>query len=183
MSRRTPSSGRPRSDSAQAAAVASLEHYLAGFGLAEGAYRTRLVRRFLRRALVWQKEQPRADLASLAPQAAEQALSDWFARILDPDLVADHPPVLIGRAAYWSCDGPSRWPDALLHDAPPAALVEAMRQAAPAPVPPGEPGSMPAQPLESWSVRGLAGAIGAGLRDAALALARRAATSRSFARN
>lgn len=169
--------GRPRSDAERAAAVASLERYLAGFGLAEGASRARLVRRFLRRALVLQAGQPRADLTTLALQAVEHALSDWFADILGPDTVGDHAPVLIGRAAFRSCDAPVRWPDGLLADPPPAALVEAIRGAAPAPVPPGEPGSMPAQPLESWSLRDLAVALRTGVRDAAMAIARRAAIS------
>lgn len=160
-----------------AAALATLDRYFAGFGLPEGRLRERLARRFLGAALERRRARPDADLAAVAVEAAEQALRDWFARVLGPDSLGGHPPVLIGRAAYWRCGGPTRWPDALLEDAPPPELVEALQRAVPPPVPPGEPASMPAQPLDSWSVRDLVGALRAGLREAALAVARRAATS------
>jgi hypothetical protein len=178
MSRRTrPNETSPRAAADHAMTVASLDRYFAGFGLPEGRSRERLVQRFLEETLARRRAQPRADLATLAIEAAEQALSDWFARMLAPDSMVGHPPVLVGRAAYWSCGGPTRWPDALLDDAPPADLVEAMRQVVPLPVPPNEPASMPAQSLEHWSLRDLAGALPTALRDAAVALARRAVTS------
>ena len=140
----------------QLAAERRVERCLAGFGMARGRRRDLVVQSCVAQAVARWREQPESDLAGLALAEAEEALSRWFTAVLGPELVGEHPPLLVGRAAFEICGAASSWPGVLAtcERLPPAA-VDAIRRSGFMPIPAEAPGSMVAQPLEWWSAKEL----------------------------
>ena len=134
--------------------------------MARGRRRELVIQNCVARAIARWREQPGRDLGALALQQAEDALGRWFTAVLGPELIGEHPPLLVGRAAFEICGAAGSWPGVLATcDRLPPAAVEAMQRAGFMPTPAEVPGSMVAQPLEWWSakelltcLRGLAGA-------------------------
>lgn len=124
---------------APSAAADAVAAYLRRFGLTDPDRLDGLVARFVAEA---------GSDAGSAPERAERAVAAWFARILDGALSRPELAEPIGRAAFLLADGPRRWAEAFLADDPPAAMVAALRRAAPVPAPEPLPAAMVAQTLE-----------------------------------
>jgi hypothetical protein len=138
------------------AAERRVERFLAGFGMARGRRRELVIQNCLAQAVARWQEQPGSDLRALALQQAEDALSRWFTAVLGPELIGEHPPLLVGRAAFEICGAASSWPGVLAtRERLPPAAVAAIQQAGFMPTPAEAPGSMVAQPLEWWSAKEL----------------------------
>jgi hypothetical protein len=125
-----------------AEAVGAIGSLLAGFGL-DLAGHSQLVERLL----------VGLSAAEAALDHAEQNLEAWLEVVLGPEILAGQSALPIGRAAFLACDGPTVWADLLLlPDGLPEPFVAAMRAAAPSLAPMPMPGTMAAQPLDSWSI-------------------------------
>lgn len=138
------------------AAERRVERFLAGFGMARGRRRDLVIQNCVAQAMARWQEQPGSDLGALALARAEDALSRWFTAVLGPELIGEHPPLLVGRAAFEICSAASSWPGVLATcDRLPPAAIEAIRRAGFMPTPAEAPGSMVAQPMEWWSAKEL----------------------------
>lgn len=138
------------------AAERRVERFLQGFGMARGRRRDLVIQNCVAQAMTRWQEQPRSDLGALAVAQAEDALGRWFTAVLGPELIGEHPPLLVGRAAFEICGAASSWPGVLATcDRLPPAAMEAIRRAGFMPTPAEAPGSMVAQPLEWWSAKEL----------------------------
>jgi hypothetical protein len=139
-----------------AAAEARLRRLLLSFGVA-GPEADRLVATLLAGALEVWREHRSFDLAALAEEEAAHRLAVWSGQVLDLAELPAASLLLIGRAAFLACGGAERWADLLLAEPAqlPAEFVTAMREAAPAVVPPEAPETMVDQPYDTWSLRGL----------------------------
>jgi hypothetical protein len=139
-------------DSERGEARGAVCSFLAGFGLDPADCRD-LVERLVAGALAYRHGQPDKPLAQCAFEHAEQAFEAWLAAVLGREHLGDLAPLVVGRAAFLLCEGPTRWSElVLIHDDLPAAFTDAMRAAVPPPTPVPAPGVMAAQSLESWSV-------------------------------
>ncbi len=144
---------------------------LAGFRLGPGERRDQLVDDLVQRTWSRFAEQPEADPVALAIEIAEAELGAWLTHVLGAAVLGEQPPLLVGRAACWSCA--RRWPELLLvYDDLPSAFVEAMRAALPAVTPPPMPAAMVEQPYDSWSLFDLAAAWLGGEPEGGVAVAR-----------
>jgi hypothetical protein len=143
------------------AAERRVERFLAGFGMVRGRRRDLVIQNCVAQAMTRWQEQPDADLGALALEQAEDAVGRWFTAVLGPELIGDHPPLLVGRAAFEICGAASSWPGILAtcERLPPAA-VEAIQRAGFMPIPAEAPGSMVAQPLEWWSAKEVLTSLG-----------------------
>jgi hypothetical protein len=123
------------------------------FGLDALDKRDRLIDPYLERAAAFWRPHSGADFGVLAVQEAEADLEAWFAAMLDDRLEDRALAVMTGRAAFLMCSGPMRWADQLLRpiDELESAFVEAIKDHAPASVPPSELGEMHHQPYLAWS--------------------------------
>lgn len=121
-----------------------------------GRHRDALVERLLAEAERGTASTDEEGLNAAALEVADSELAAWFERLLGREVLAEQPPLLLGRAAFRLCGGGHQWPDVLLRDDVPPAFVEAMRSAMPMPTPPEERGIMVEQPFERWSLRDLA---------------------------
>ena len=138
------------------AAERRVERFLDGFGMARGRRRDLVIQNCVAQAIARWREQRNSDLGALALEEAENALSRWFTAVLGPELLGEHPPLLVGRAVFEICGAAGSWPGVLATcDRLPPAAVEAIRRAGLVPTPAEEPGSMVAQPLEWWSAKEL----------------------------
>jgi hypothetical protein len=138
------------------AAERRVERFLEGFGMARGRRRDLVIQNCVAQAMTRRREQPDSDLGALAVAQAEDALGRWFTAVLGPELIGEHPPLLVGRAAFEICGAASSWPGVLATcDRLPPAAMEAIRLAGFMPTPAEAPGSMVAQPLEWWSAKEL----------------------------
>jgi hypothetical protein len=138
------------------AAERRVERFLEGFGMARGRRRDLVIQNCVAQAMTHRREQPDSDLGALAVAQAEDALGRWFTAVLGPELIGEHPPLLVGRAAFEICGAASSWPGVLATcDRLPPAAMEAIRLAGFIPTPAEAPGSMVAQPLEWWSAKEL----------------------------
>ena len=138
------------------AAERRVERFLDGFGMARGRRRDLVIQSCVAEAVARWREQPQSDLGALALEHAEDVLNRWFTAVLGPEIVGDHPPLLIGRAAFAICSADGSWPGVLstCDRLPPAALA-ALARAGVLPTPAEEPGSMLEQQLEWWSAQEL----------------------------
>lgn len=132
-----------------------LARLFAGFGLTPGPHLDRLIGRYLDRVAAGDATSGASEPHRPAVEAAETELRAWFLRVLGEAAVGDGSALLVGRAAWRACGAASRWPDALLAQEVSPELVEAVRAAVPAPVPPEHPAPMLDQLFESWSLRDL----------------------------
>ena len=136
------------------AAERRVERFLEGFGMARGRRRDLVIQNCVAQAVARWREHPDSDLGALALEQAEDTLSRWLTAVLGPELIGEHPPLLVGRAAFEICGAAGSWPGVLATcDRLPPAAVEAIRRAGFAPTPAEAPGSMVAQPLEWWSAK------------------------------
>jgi hypothetical protein len=144
----------------------ALRRLLAGFGVQPDARMESMIEEWSRRALVAWRERPDADLAGIALVEAEADLNRWFDLVLGPELIGDQPPARVGRAACLLCGAGHRWPEWFLsHEALPDHVTGVLRNAVPPATPPAQPGPMPEQALESWTLIDLLAALPrAGLR-------------------
>ena len=124
--------------------------------MARGRRRELVIQNCVAQAMTRRRQQPLSDLGALALEEAEEALSRWFIAVLGAELIGEHPPLLVGRAAVAICEAAGAWPGVLATcDRLPPPAVEAMRRAGFMPTPAEEPGSMVEQELDSWSAREL----------------------------
>jgi len=123
------------------------------FGINAETQRDRLIYPYLDRAAQYGRRQSQSDLARFAIEEVEADLDRWFGAILEDQLGELDSPVMVGRAAFWMCDGPNRWSDQLLlsQDELAAPFVAALRDSTPNAVPPSDIGEMHHQPYEAWS--------------------------------
>jgi len=136
------------------AAERRVARLLEGFGMARGRRRDLVIQNCVAQAMARWRERPDSDLGALALAQAEDALSRWFTAVLGPELVGEHPPLLVGRAACEICCAAGSWPGVLATcDRLPPAAMEAIRRAGFMPTPAEAPGAMVAQPLEWWSAK------------------------------
>jgi hypothetical protein len=127
---------------------------LEGFGMARGRRRELVIQNCVAQAMARWREQPERDLGALAVEEAEDALGRWFTAVLGPELIGEHPPLLVGRAACEICCAAGSWPGVLATcDRLPPAAMEAIRRAGFIATPAEAPGTMVAQPLEWWSAK------------------------------
>ena len=149
----------------QAVSVA-LDRLLAGFGVRPDARTEAMSDDWHRRALATWREFPEAELADLVIAEAEADLNRWFGVVLGEELIGDQPPARAGRAAYLLCGAGQQWPECFLSPDPlPEHVTQALRNAVPPSTPPVQPGSMPEQAMEPWSLKDLLGTLSrAGLR-------------------
>jgi hypothetical protein len=144
----------------RAVAERRVERFLSGFGMPRGRRRERVIQNCVARAAARWRETPARELGALALEEAEEALSRWFTAVLEPEMIGEHPPLLVGRVAFEICDAAGSWPGVLATcDRLPPASLEALRQAGFAPTPAEEPGSMVEQPLDYWSAKELVSAL------------------------
>ena len=119
---KSPSRSRARSFSAEA--ERRFRSFLRGFGVEDEAAMKELVRRLGRLA------------PAAAPTQIDAAAGLWFADLLgQPERDAARA-LAAGRVAWLTTRAAKRWPLALLADAPPVALAEALRRGLPALPPP-----------------------------------------------
>lgn len=105
-----------------------LRAYFRGFGFAESVALDRLVERAL--AAVGSAS-PDEVVAQIRPR-----VEAWFADCLGLAITASGDAETIGRAAFLLSDAAHRWPEHFLEaETPPAEMVEALRLAAPLPIP------------------------------------------------
>jgi hypothetical protein len=136
----------------RAVAERRVERLLSGFGMPRGRRRELVIQNCVARAVARWRETPASDLGTLALEEAEAALCRWFTAVLGPEIIGEHPPLLVGRAAFEICEAAGSWPGVLAtSDRLPAESLEALRRAGFAPTPAEEPGSMIEQPVEYWS--------------------------------
>ena len=134
-------------------AVRRMERLLESLGMVRSRHRELVIQNCMTRALGAWRQEPDADLSSLALEEIEDALGRWFAFVLGEDL-DEQSPLLVGRAAFDACQAARRWPEVLLtYDHLPSAFVEAMQAGRVTPTPAEVPGNMLDQELEFWSVR------------------------------
>lgn len=137
--------------------------FIAGFGLDPADCRD-LVERLVAGAPADRCGQPDKPCAQCVLEHVEQLFEDWLAAVLGPEHLGDLAPLVVGRAAFLLCGGPSLWSElVLIHDDLPAAFTDAMRTAVPSPTPVPAPGAMAAQSLESWSLAQAANLVGGAL--------------------
>jgi hypothetical protein len=129
--------------------------YLEGWGWRAQGSCDRVLAACLGRAEARLRRQPEAALAEVAISELERDLAAWAEFVLGRERIGDAPPLLLARVAFLACGGPERWPDGLLSWEPPAAMVDAIREAVPEPTPPEAQTVMAEQPFESWSLPGL----------------------------
>lgn len=133
-----------------------IERMLERLGMSRGRRRELVIQNCMTRAVAAWRDHPRTDLSALALEQVEDALGQWFAFVIGAESLGEQSPLLIGRAAFESCQATRRWPGVLLtYDQLPPAFVEAMRAAQVQPTPAELPGNMLEQSLESWSPREL----------------------------
>jgi hypothetical protein len=138
---RNSSRGRPRALSADAERRVSA--FLRGFGIDDEPASKELARR----------------LGRLAPAGSASALDAaaglWFADLLGLPESEGAKALAAGRVAWLAVHAGKRWPSALLADAVPAALAEALRRGLPALPPAGLADAMPAADLTRARLRHL----------------------------
>src|SRR5690606_34359857 len=79
-------------------------------------------------------------------------IADWFAHVLGRADADDAAILAAGRVAFLQTGAGRRWGEHFLaEDGLPEAMIDALRRAAPRPVPGTTPARMPAQPLVSPS--------------------------------
>jgi hypothetical protein len=140
----------------RAVAERRVERFLEGFGMARGRRRELVIQNCVAHAMTRWRQEPLSDPGALALEEAEEALSRWFTAVLGPELIGEHPPLLVGRAAVAICEEAGAWPGVLSTcDRLPPAALEAMRRAGFVPTPAEEPGSMIEQQLDPWSAKEL----------------------------
>jgi hypothetical protein len=130
----------------------AIRSFLATFGIGGGPHADWLTTRLLARARSKCRLRPERNLVDVALEEADADFSAWALFVLGDDVVGEHSPVLLARAAYHACGGPACWPDVLLVYELPQPFVAAMRERIPMPTPPEQPGAMMEQPLEKWSL-------------------------------
>jgi hypothetical protein len=142
--------GADRAALENSAACEMVREFFATFG-ARGATTEQRIQAMVRRAAKRRSLRPEHSLATLALDEAEAAVTAWSFYILGKERIGDHPPILLARAAYHACNGPERWPDAVLDYDLAAECVLEMRRAMPEPTPPERRGRMVEQPLDTWA--------------------------------
>ncbi len=152
-------SGRHHLDLAsRQAAERKLCRLFQSFGIDPEAERARLIDSYVDHALAFCQTHAGLDIGAFAVDEARADLAAWFKALLGDQTGVEGSPIMIGRAAYLMCDGPTRWPHLLL--APledlPAEFVRALRREALAPIPPSEDGDMAHQPYDAWSLHDMA---------------------------
>lgn len=142
----------PSLDDSQAA-ERKLCRLFKSFGVDAPSHRDRLIDPYLDRAAALWRPHASADFAALALREAEADLETWFTTMLGQALEDRASAVMIGRAAFLMCGGPTRFADLLLLPAEtlPDAFISAISDHAPSAVPPSQVGEMHHQPYEAWS--------------------------------
>ena len=92
----------------------AIRSFLATFGLPGGGHAEWLTTRLLARACARFRVRPEQNLTELALEEADAEFGAWALFVLGEDVVREHSPVLLARAAYHACGGPGCWPDVLL---------------------------------------------------------------------
>lgn len=122
------------------------------FGIDASASRERLIEPYVTRAALASGAPGGPGFAALAVQEATADLEDWFATLLGDKLEDWSAALMIGRAAFLICDGPTRWADQFLQplESLDDRFVLAITDHVPSAVPPSELGEMHHQPYEAW---------------------------------
>jgi len=81
--------------------------------------------------------------------AAQTAIGEWFAPLLNQDAISADQAFRLGRAAFITQGCASRWPMALLADELPQGFADRLRQGLPIGCPPDMPTAMVVQSLSS----------------------------------
>ncbi len=135
------------------AAERKLCRFFKSFGIDASAHRDRLIDPYLDRAASLWRPHASTDFAALALREAEADLETWFAAMLGQALEDRASALMIGRAAFLMCGGPTRYSGLLLLpvETLPDAFVSAISDHAPSAVPSSDIGEMHHQPYEAWS--------------------------------
>lgn len=134
------------------AAERKLNCLFRSFGIDASASREKLIDPYVKRAALSARAPGGPDVAALAVQEAETDLEDWFAALLGDKLEDWSTAVMIGRAAFLMCDGPTRWADQFLKplESLDDRFVKGIADHAPSAVPPSNLGEMRHQPYDAW---------------------------------
>jgi len=107
---------RPRTGTMEAwnAAYVRVEDYLRAHRIHNRLHQSRLIQVVLERAAQLHAENPTLDPTTLAAEAVEAVMDQWFADVLGVK-DREHQRIAIdGRVAMLLCDGPQQWPYAFL---------------------------------------------------------------------
>ena len=107
---------RPRTGTMEAwnAAYVRVEDYLRAHRIHNRLHQSRLIQVVLERAAQRHAENPTLDPTTLAAEAVEAVMDQWFADVLGVN-DREHQRIAIdGRVARLLCDGPQQWPYAFL---------------------------------------------------------------------
>lgn len=139
---------------AEAEAYEQLLSYYRSFGLEDRRKLRALARRVLDRVVCPMEEsEDGAALARAALAEAEREVAAWMAEVLGPTPWGRRDYALLGRAAFLSCEGGTRWAELFLAPAPwPEAFVAQMREAVLMPTPEPAPRPMEAAPFRFVAV-------------------------------
>ncbi len=121
---------RPKTGSIEAwnAAYVRVEDYLRAHRIHNRLHQIRLIQKILERAAVRHAADPALDPTVLAAEEVEALMDGWFGEVLDERNQPHERIAVDGRVALLLCDGPERWPQAILEEREvPEEFVRAMR--------------------------------------------------------
>ncbi len=107
---------RPRTGTMEAwnAAYVRVEDYLRAHRIHNRLHQSRLIQAVLERAAQRHAANPALDPTTLAAEAVEEMMDQWFADVLGIKNREHQRIAIDGRVAMLLCDGPQQWPYAFL---------------------------------------------------------------------
>jgi hypothetical protein len=151
---------RPRTGTLAAwnAAYVRVEDYLRAHRIHNRLHQLRIIKTVLERAAERHAGHPALDPTILATEETEALMDEWFADLLEQRGQPHNRLAVDGRVALLLCDGPQRWPEAMLNEeqAPPD-FVQAMRATSIRAGPDLAVSSMVARPIDLGPISGVAG--------------------------
>ena len=96
------------------AAYVRVEDYLRAHRIHNRLHQSRLIQAVLERAAQRHAENPLLDPTTLAAEAVEEMMDQWFADVLGIKNREHQRIAIDGRVAMLLCDGPQKWPYAFL---------------------------------------------------------------------
>ena len=140
------------------AAYVRVEDYLRAHRIHNRLHQSRLIQRILEEAARRHEARPAIEPTTIASEVTEEMMDGWFARIFERSGEQPGRLAVEGRVALLLCDGPERWPYALLdQERSPPDLVAAMRSSSLEAGPDLAVSSMVPRPLDFGRITAAAG--------------------------